>query len=442
MTTRPDMAARSCMSGARLPRVSHMASWLWAALILVFSASLATAQTTLKISWYDEAHESVVLRELLDRFERENADITVGLEVHPYGALLENLPNQIASGDLPDIARITDLDRISDHLLDLTPHLTDPPSWNENFGPFLKWLRPQDNPVAISGFMTGVTVTGVFVNATMFARAGVALPEPGASWDDWANAARLVGQAAKIPYPMAWDRSGHRIAGPALSYGASMLDDAGNLQLDFRLYTLLRRIFHWHRDETMNPDHWGAVSGPTFVEARAEFADGNVAVYLSGSWQIKPLSDLIGDRFDWQAVPAPCGSVACVGMPGGSALVAFAGTENPVEVARLMEFLTRSDVLAEYHQRTLTIPAHSGLVQQGLSYHSADPRVEHALLTFTNMVPDIPLMAFDLQGNAQRRVIYNTIISRLGEAIAGEVTLREAFALMNTDIEQYRVADQ
>ena len=44
-------------------------------------------------------------------------------------------------------------------------------------------------------------------------------------------------------------------------------------------------------------------------------------------------------------------------------------------------------------------------------------------------------MAFDLQGYANNRVMFNALISRLGEAIVGELTLDEAYERMESDIE-------
>jgi alpha-1,4-digalacturonate transport system substrate-binding protein len=43
-------------------------------------------------------------------------------------------------------------------------------------------------------------------------------------------------------------------------------------------------------------------------------------------------------------------------------------------------------------------------------------------------------VAFDLQGYANNRVMFNALISRLNEAIVGELSLDEAYARMSDDI--------
>ena len=83
-------------------------------------------------------------------------------------------------------------------------------------------MRP-DGSDAITGFMTQVTLTGGFANKTLFEQAGVALPDAKATWDDWVNAAAQVAKSQQLPAAFAIDRSGHRISGPDVSYGANYI---------------------------------------------------------------------------------------------------------------------------------------------------------------------------------------------------------------------------
>ena len=91
--------------------------------VLAFPAALAGAQepVEIRITWYDDGNESERLRDLLDRFEAENPDIRVVVDVVPYTAILENLPLQLETGEGPDIARVTDLGGLSQYYLDMTP---------------------------------------------------------------------------------------------------------------------------------------------------------------------------------------------------------------------------------------------------------------------------------------------------------------------------------
>ena len=412
------------------------------ALAMSVLATSAMAQTELRMTWYNDGNEGEVMRGLLDDFEANHPDITVILDVVPYTAINEALPVQLAAGQGPDLARVTDLGGLSEYYLDLTPYISDPAYWEANFGPFLDWMRPAGNPEGIPGFSTQLTVTGPYVNRTLFEQAGVDMPGEGATWTDWAAASNEVAAALDIPIPMAWDRSGHRVAGPAISMGAQMLDADGNPALvDQGLIDMATMLYDWHQDGTMSTELWGSVSGSTYLGANEDFANAQVVMYMSGSWQIPQFANTIGDAFDWWAVPAPCGPAACTGMPGGAALVAMADTEHPEEVGMLMEYLSSEEVLAEFYGQTLFIPGHLGLAAGGVDFATDDPRARHALETFAAAVPNISPIAFDLQGYSNNRVMFNALISRLGEAIVGELTLEQAFDRMTQDVEQ-QLAEQ
>jgi alpha-1,4-digalacturonate transport system substrate-binding protein len=396
-------------------------------------ASAAMAETELRMMWYNDGIEGEVMQSLLDRFEAANPDISVTLDVVPYKSIMEGLPIQLAAGAGPDLARVTDLGGLNKYYLDLTPHISDTAYWEASFGPFLDWLAPDSDQ--ISGFMTQLTVTGPYVNKTLFEQAEVAMPGEGATWDDWAAAVNQVAEKLDIPIPMAWDRSGHRVSGPAIAMGAQMFDAAGEPALvDDGLKEMTQRLYDWHQDGTMSKELWGSVSGSTYLGANEDFANAQVVMYMSGSWQIPQFADKIGDAFDWWAVPAPCGAAACTGMPGGAALVAMKDTKHPAEVGKLMDFLAQEESLAEFYGKTLFIPGHLKLATGGVDFATDDPRAKHALQTFSGAVPTISPVAFDLQGYKNNRVMFNALISRLNEAIVGELTLDQAYARMEEDI--------
>ena len=400
-------------------------------------AGTAIAQTEVRITWYNDGNEGEVLRDLLDRFEAENSDIKVVLDTVAYKAILESLPVQLAAGEGPDMARVTDLGGLSKYYKDMTPHLEDPAYWEANFAPFLKWLRVPGDEKSIPGFMTQLSVTGPYVNKTLFEQAEVELPGEGATWDDYATAVNAVAEKLDIAIPMAWDRSGHRISGPAISMGAKMFDGEGKPALiDDGLKAMTQRLYDWHQDGTMSKELWGSVSGSTYVGANEDFANANVVMYMSGSWQIGQFAEQIGDGFDWWAVPAPCGDAACSGMPGGAALVALNTTKNPEAVGKVMDYLSSEEVLAEFYGRTLFVPGHLGLSKGGVKFDTEDERAKHALETFAGAVGTTSPVAFDLQGFVHNRVMFNALVSRLGQAIVGEMSLDEAYERMTSDIEQ------
>ena len=259
----------------------------------------------IRVACYSDGNECEVTQEFAKRFEAQNPDVKVAIDKVPYKAILEQLPVQLAAGEGPDIARVTDLGGLSKYYLDITPYVKDPKYWEANFGRTLAWMRSTPADKGIYGMMTQLTVTGPYVNKTLFEQAAIALPGPQATWDQWADATRKVAKATQVPFAMAWDRSGHRFAGPAISMGAKYFDSAGNLTVDDGYKAMAKKFYDWNRDGTMPKEVWGGVGGATYRDAFEEFANGRVVLYLSGSWQIRRMDTQIGKNFDWVAIPQP-----------------------------------------------------------------------------------------------------------------------------------------
>ena len=394
---------------------------------------------TLRITWYDDGSEGAVLRDLLDRFEAENPDIKVVMDTVPYAqGILESLPLQLEAGEGPDMARVTQLGDLSRHFLDMRPLLADAAYWDENFGPFLAWMQSEADGNAIPGFMTQLTVTGPFINRTLFEQAGVAVPSDAAdevTWQEWADAARQVAEATGT-FAMAMDRSGHRLAGPAVSMGATYFNEEGAPQMvgDEGFKQMAQLMVDWHADGTMMPEVWIG-SGGSYVAGNEPFINAQLALYMSGSWQIGQFADKIGDAFDWEAVPNPCGPGGCTGMPGGAALVAINTTQHPEEVVRVMEYLTQADVMAEFYGRTLFIPGHLGLAASGVDFDTDLAQAAQSLEMFASQVGKLQPLAYDLQAYKYNTVLFNANRDRLGQVLAGEMTLDEAIAKMQEDID-------
>ena len=411
-------------------------------LTTLLALGAAAAQVELRMTWYDDGNEGQVMRDLLDDFEAENPDITVTMDTVAYASgILQSLPLQLSTGQGPDMARVTDLGGLAEHFLDLRPHVSDPAYWEAAFGPFLDWMRPEGSD-AIPGFMTQLTVTGPFVNETLFEQAGVELPSGITTWTEWAEVTRDVAEATGTPYALAMDRTGHRFAGPAIGQGARFFDEDGDpVVTDGGFRRMAQLMVDWHEDGTMIPDVWIG-SGGSYAAGNEEFVNAQVVMYMSGSWQIGQFADLIGDAFDWTAVPNPCGPEACTGMPGGAALVGIDGTEHPEEVARVLEYLASEEVLAEFYGRTLFIPGHLGLAESGVEFEADDPSTVEALEVFAAEVPDLHETAYRLQGYPYNRVIFDAVADRLTQVIVGELTLDEALERMQSDIDEQIEAEQ
>lgn len=401
--------------------------------IALAAASLAQAGE-IRVMCYQDGVECDVTAEQAKRFEAANPGTKVVIDVVPYKTIVEQLPVQLAAGQGPDIARVTDLGGLSKYYLDISKEVKDTRAWEANFGATQPWLRPTASDKGIYGFMSQLTMTGPYVNKTLFEQAKVAIPGPKATWDEWVAATNAVAKATQLKAGMAWDRSGHRFAGPAISYGAKILDAQGNLTLDAGYRTAVNKFVAWHKDGSMLKDVWGGSGGSTYADSVGEFVNGRVAMVLSGSWQINRLQKDVGNKFDWVAVPNPCGPAACSGIPGGAAWVALKTSKSPKEVAAFMDFISSEANYGEFTAKTKNIPAHQVLAKKGVNYTDAAPAQRAALGVFSNGVASLATEAFVFQGYKFNRAIMLPTVTRVTQAIVGESSVDEAINKLNADM--------
>jgi len=176
----------------------------WAA-ALTLTAGLAQAGE-IRVMCYQDGSECDVMADMAKRYEAQHAGTKIVLDMVPYKAIVEQLPVQLAAGQGPDIARVTDLGGLSKYYMDISPYIKDRKYWEAQYGSTLAWLRPSESDKGIYGLMSQLTVTGPFVNKTLFDQAKVPMPGAKATWEDWADAARKVAKATQTKSAMAWDR--------------------------------------------------------------------------------------------------------------------------------------------------------------------------------------------------------------------------------------------
>ena len=84
-------------------------------------------------------------------------------------------------------------------------------------------------------------------------------------------------------------------------------------------------------------------------------------------------------------------------------------------------------------QATVNVPAHAGLQKSGLSYDfSASGK--QAMQVFTQAASALSPVAYQLQGYRYNRVIFDATADRLSQAIAGQISLDQAYQRITSDI--------
>jgi alpha-1,4-digalacturonate transport system substrate-binding protein len=390
----------------------------------------------LRMTWYDDGNEGEVMRDLLDRFEQENPGIKVTMDTIAYKDLHNILQAQVEGGTAPDLARITEGPRFAGQYLDMRPYMQDPDAWATNWPESrLQFLRKTDDTEGLYGFPMQYTITGVFINRTLFEQAGVEVPSDSkeeVTWQEWVDVAKQVAEATQTPYAVGMDRSGHRFWSPSLSMCADYIDDSGKFTIDtpgFR--DAANMLVSWHQDRITPLEVW-AGGGGGYAAANEYFVNGQLVWYLSGNWQVGQFAQQIGDKFNWDAVPTPVGECGSTGIPGGALITAFASTKHPEEVTKLVEYLTSEDVLEEFSARSLFLPAHKALIKKGIEF----PSNNEELNVFLDSIPAIMPEADVLSVHPQSVTLNTTIRDRLSQVIVGEMTLDDAIARIQQTMDE------
>ncbi|MGB0784993.1 MAG: ABC transporter substrate-binding protein [Alphaproteobacteria bacterium] len=386
---------------------------------------------------YQDGNECEVIADMSAEFTALTGH-TVNVNTVGYDIIRDQLENQLAAGDAPDVARVTNLGGLNQYYLDLSPYV-DSAYWEANYGATLPWFRAADgsDADAVYGWMTGLTVTGPYVNVTYFEDAGVDMPGAGATWDDWAAALMEVKDTLGLDAGLAMDRTAHRWAGPAFSYGAKFFNDAGEPILvddGFRNYAEV--FVGWHESGLMPAEGWPAGADTEYRNAAPLFTSGAVAMHMSGSWMLNNYDANITD-FEWTAVPIPCGPGGCGAMPGGAAMVAFNSTDVPEASAMFLDWLASTEAAQAFAVGTNQITAHQGLQAAGIDYVNASAAVSNGLSVFAanaGVAADTTPQAFTFQGYPKNFAIYGTVPDYITQAIKGEISLDAALAGIDADV--------
>jgi len=382
----------------------------------------------------DSTADARVFAKLAEDFEAANPGTEVIVEPVTYQTIVESLPVQLEAGEGPDIATVTDLGGLSRFYQDISGDV-DAARFERDWGPTLQWLRGSDpSGKAVFGMPTTLTVNGGYVNVTLFEQAGVEVPGDGATWEDWAAATRQVAEATGTIYPMEMDRSGHRFASLAISYGAQLVDNDGNPVVDDGLRAAIEQFLAWHEDGTMPMDLWGAVGGATHRELFSDFLNADAVFYFSGSWSLSRMDKEVGDLFDWTVVPAPCGPSSCTVMPGGAALTVFSHTDEPKLAADFISFVAQPENLDYYIAESVEIPSSGSQIAAGVDYPSASERTAEALTTFSNQIPKMDAAAYRFQGWRFQRAMMNALTTRISQVLNKELTVDAALERIEQDV--------
>ncbi len=402
-------------------------------LALASAAGLTAAQdpVMLRFLCFQDRNECDVYADLLARFSDDSPHIRVAVDVVDEAQALEQLQTSRDADEPYDFARVSDLGMLAGQLLDLRPPLGE--ALTSTFrSAYFELLRHHPANTGIYAFPDALDMVAPFVNVSLFEQAGVALPDDGASWDEWLAALDEVVAATDASYVLSVDNKDHRLVGPAMSLGAEYFDEDGKLTLpDADGLRDFLEILHGLMEAGKTPDDTLLGTG----KSQDYFVRGETVMYICGSWKAEEVAAQVGDDFEWAIAPNPSGPGGATGVGLATWLVAFNHTGRPDAVAQIFEVLLDAEVSAEFAARTLTVPAREDLAGAGIDYQTDNEAVAAALNAFARESLNLQDQAIALHLHPLASAYYQASNANLRAIFAGELGLNEALDNIRTALD-------
>lgn len=302
--------------------------------------------------------EGEVLSDLLPGFEKEHPGIKVKVQQIPWTAAHEKLLTAYVGEATPDIAMLGN-------------------TWVPEFAA-IDALEPLDARVAASkdiprsDYFQGIWETNtvdsvtygipwyvdtqvIFYRTDLLANAGC--PTMPSTWASWQQCMmRIKSKMTANQYPLLIPITEWR---PPVIFGmqaqSPILIDNGRyggfsqspFMKGFNFYVSL------YRDKLAPP-----FAGTEISNLYQEFERGNIAMYISGPWQIGEFTNRLPKNMQdkWMTASLPGVDGPGAALAGGASLSLFRGSRHKAEAWQLMEYLSRPDVQIQFHKLTGDLP--------------------------------------------------------------------------------------
>ncbi|HVF40341.1 MAG TPA: sugar ABC transporter substrate-binding protein [Gemmatimonadaceae bacterium] len=370
--------------------------------------------------------EGEVVTQLITDFERENPGIKVQVQQIPWSAAHEKLLTAYVGDATPDIAMLGN-------------------TWVPEFVA-LDALEPLDARVSVStdvrrdDYFPGIWNTNVvdgitygvpwyvdtrviFYRTDILAKAGY--QKMPVTWAEWREAMqRIKAGMSDRQYPLLipiteWPppvilglQAGSQLLGSNGQYGAF----AGpEFRKAFDFYVSLFR-------DSLAP----ALSGSEISNLYQEFERGNIAMYISGPWQIGEFTNRLPAAMQdkWMTAPLPGVDGPGVSLAGGATLSLFRSSEHKEAAWKLMEYLSRPDVQLAFYKLTGDLPARRQTWTDSTLAGNRHARAFRDQLDRVVPTPQVP----------EWEQIATKVFEHGEKAVRGRVPAEQALAALDRDV--------
>jgi len=289
-----------------------------------------------------------ILREIVDNYNATNTDnITIQMDIMPNDTLQQKLPAAIATGTAPDMV-LFGVENIAPYVSnDSLEDISD--FWDVTGVDQSNFLENVTELSYVDGKLYGTpmqyNVSYLYWNKDLFEAAGLDPETPPATMEELAEYAEKLTDPSKNQYGLAlptnvtymqflWANGGDA-NDPATN--KNLLDSEENL-----------KTLEWLQDLTVNKKV--SPENVTGSDADAMLQAGQIAMYMSGPWQINGLRE---QGINFGIAPCAAGSAGSFSPAGGCSYVIPKGTDDAKKQAayQFMKYWLTDNILKEWSQR-------------------------------------------------------------------------------------------
>ena len=352
------------------------------------AGSTGSDEEPIRLVLFGDPVETAGYEELVGAFEEQNPDVDVALSpVAEQDDLMAKLTTQFASGRPPDVFLVNYRNygqfAASDVLAPVQPFLDGSSVIDEDDFAAAALDAFRFDGEELTCMPQNVSSLVTYYNVDMFEDAGVPLPEPGWSWDEFLSAAKAltgggsygVGTEASLirVAPFVWSAGGEVVDDPSDPTRLTLDSGAARRGLDFFLdLQTVHGVAPPDREEQSQ-------------DSESRFLSGTLGMYLNSRKSVPTLRTI--EDFTWDVAPLP---VAPGGEPAtilhGDAYC-LADTGRKTDAWRFVEFansVAGQQILARSGR---TVPSRTDMATSK-AFLRPDVPPAHARV-FTDVVPTI-----------------------------------------------------
>lgn len=288
-----------------------------------------------------------ILREIVDTYNKNNTDnVEIVMDIMPNDQLHQKLPAAIATGTAPDLV-LFGVENIapyvsSDSLEDISDFWdatgVDPSNFLDNV------LELSYVDGKLYGTPMQYNVQYLYWNKDLFEAAGLDPDTPPATMDELAEYAELLTDPSENRFGLALP-TGATYMQFLWANGGDADDPAENKNLLYSEENI--ETLNWLKDLTAKGVSPANITGS---EADTMLQAGQIAMYMSGPWQINGLRE---QGINFGIAPCVAGTAGAFSPAGGCSYVIPKGTGEAQKQAayKFMKYWLTDDILKEWSQK-------------------------------------------------------------------------------------------